>query len=530
MCVKHFIIFVKQINFPFVLSSSSFSLLFFLLAGIEASISLAGTNSVLSKAIPVLVNSLGTITIPDFSTESHGFDISLTGGTCSGFGIGNGAVTMSNGVGINLQNLAASCNANWKFRLHSWPHIPEGSGSASVTLSDTNAVVAVAISATADGHPELAATDVAVNIGSLNIHFSGSLWDWLLDLFKDFFNNTIKNAVSKAFTGAIQGFITNNANTILAKAVLEKPLFPNKPPYNVAEIRFGLAGNTVANNTYLGIPLQGDVVLISNPVPNPSIQPANLPAFQPQDADHFVQLHLSQYTLLTALSSYYTAGVLDYYVPSNKIPKGLNSTSAYGLIAPGFPMAYPNAAVALQLGFVNMPTITISPQGVSVDAPVSMAFVLPNSGNTTAFTLECDAKLSANFSIGTDSNGDTALVGQLIYLSADLSVVSSNVGAVTVSLLNDLTTYVFDNVVIPAVNQVIGSGVPLPSVPGVSLTNTVTRFNDGFMTVATDFDINITMADAYAAEIKPRNYRYNLESQALDEIFPSVPKLRGANL
>lgn len=81
--------------------------------------------------------------------------------------------------------------------LQDWPHIPYGSGSVDITLGTTSGLVGVSAAATADGHLQLTTTSATVTIGSVNLSFHGSLWDWLIDLFKGAF------ALRRARRGAI---------------------------------------------------------------------------------------------------------------------------------------------------------------------------------------------------------------------------------------------------------------------------------------------------------------------------------------
>lgn len=68
--------------------------------------------------------------------------------------------------------------------LQDWPHIPYGSGSVDISLGSTSGLVGVSAAATADGHLQLTTTSATVTIGSVNLSFHGSLWDWLIDIFK----------------------------------------------------------------------------------------------------------------------------------------------------------------------------------------------------------------------------------------------------------------------------------------------------------------------------------------------------------
>ncbi len=81
-----------------------------------------------------------------------------------------------------------------------------------------------------------------MNIGNLDMSFSGSLWDWLLDLLKvatvcishvtlqhvlilqGLLSDSVKSAVTSAFTSEVTKFINTDANQILAQIKYEIPV------------------------------------------------------------------------------------------------------------------------------------------------------------------------------------------------------------------------------------------------------------------------------------------------------------------
>lgn len=102
----------------------------------------------------------------------------MNGVSCSSFTIGSSSATMDAATGLNLAlgDIGLACHGSWSFKLKSWPHIPDGSGSVDITVGSTSATLDMDISASGT-HPFLTPSNVALNIGSFNIDFHGSLWD-----------------------------------------------------------------------------------------------------------------------------------------------------------------------------------------------------------------------------------------------------------------------------------------------------------------------------------------------------------------
>lgn len=181
---------------------------------------------------------------------------------------------------------------------------------------------------------------------------------------------------------------------------------------------------------------QGDVVPIADPQ-SPPITPPSIPAFNPDDADHYMQGQLSSYTLDSAAYTYYSAGLTQWLIDSTKIPMGLNSTDSYVLIAPGLPLAYPKSSVSLNVGFSALPDISFGNGGINVTAPISIAWEVnaDNGSLANPFSILATTSLSGDLRIGTDSNGSMAIMGTVEYLSAQLSTLSSDIGTINTGLL-----------------------------------------------------------------------------------------------
>lgn len=109
----------------------------------------------------------------------------------------------------------------------------------------------------------------------------------------------------------------------------------------------------------------------------------------------------------------------------------------------------------------------------------------------------------------------TALLPDLTYLGAALSLVSTNVGHIDIGLLQSLVDLVFTDIAMPLANKLLAvratsscsserpaphptpthlthtrapqNGLPLPSSAGLNLTNTSLLVENGYLTIASDF-------------------------------------------
>ena len=463
-----------------------------LLTGISGSVATPALGAVLTSVLPFVEAEVTSMSIPGTSGSQDGFDYELKDIHCSSFTIAASSVTSAPGAGLTiaLGGMALQCSADWDFKLHIWPHVPSGSGSVDISVSGTSATLGVLVTAAAL-HPHLVATAINLAIGSIDLTFNGSILDWLLNLFKGYIEDRIKSGLTSAFSAAIATVIAKQIDPALAAMPMAIPLSHAPPPYNTNEVRFGLTDNPTFTAAYMAVDLQGDVVPIADQR-DPPIAPPALPPWTAASADYAVQLQLSSYTPESALYAFYSAGALSWLLPPADLPLGLNTTAGYALIAPGLPAAYPGRPVEMNVSFASLPNITFSPSGIAVAALLRLDWiVLPANGSApvAAFSLLAQTDFSGAI-VARAANGTAqpaALVASIAYINSTLTTLTSTVGPVNTPLLQALVDDVLAGVIVPIVNALIATGLPLPQIDGVTLVNPAVIYNNGFVTVATNF-------------------------------------------
>ena len=463
-----------------------------LLTGISGSVATPALGAVLTSVLPFVEAEVTSMSIPGTSGSQDGFDYELKDIHCSSFTIAASSVTSAPGAGLTiaLGGMALQCSADWDFKLHIWPHKPSGSGTVDISVTGTSATLGVLVTAAAL-HPQMQTSSVNFAVGSINLTFHGSILDWLLNLFKGYIEDRIKSGLTSAFSAAIATVIAKQIDPALAAMPMAIPLSHAPPPYNTNEVRFGLTDNPTFTAAYMAVDLQGDVVPIADQR-DPPIAPPALPPWTAASADYAVQLQLSSYTPESALYAFYSAGALSWLLPPADLPLGLNTTAGYALIAPGLPAAYPGRPVEMNVSFASLPNITFSPSGIAVAALLRLDWiVLPANGSApvAAFSLLAQTDFSGAI-VARAANGTAqpaALVASIAYINSTLTTLTSTVGPVHTPLLQALVDDVLAGVIVPIVNALIATGLPLPQIDGVTLVNPAVIYNNGFVTVATNF-------------------------------------------
>jgi hypothetical protein len=286
------------------------------------------------------------------------------------------------------------------------------------------------------GNPVLNATAATLNVTSANITFQGSSWDWLLDLLRGLITNALQNDLGTILTAAIDEVVNVLANKVLASLQYALPI-PLPGPYDILELRLGLAEQPVFNTTYLGLGLQGDVVPVFAPV-TPPLTPPTLPSFDNSFATTDIQLYLSSYTAVSAVYSLFTADLLTWLLPPSSLPFGFNTTQAYSVVAPNLPTMFPHSQMYIYIVVAGMPEFNIQPTGISAGLPLLLGFNVNTStwGNDTFNAFVLETNVSASIDLSLDSgNGTSTFHAKINYANASSAVETSNVGDVSVGLL-----------------------------------------------------------------------------------------------
>lgn len=465
-------------------------------AGIAASLSLSGATSILNSLVPLVEEKIGSLPIPNLPFDQDGFEGSVTNVKCDKLSVGSQSVSFAtNAIGVSLEGMSLTCSAGWNFKLKSWPHVPDGSGSVDISVSNTKASMSVGLT-TENLHPQLNCAPVSLTIGDINLSFHGSALDWILNLFKSLIENAIKSALDGQVGSAIASFINEDVNKELSGLNLDLAIAA-PPPFDIAEARFGFVANPIINPTFIGVQMQGDVVSLATPNASLPIPPPSLPPFSSSsDGELYIEAFISSYTLVSAAYTYFAAGLEHWTVPAAEIPLGFNETQAYLLVAPGMVIAYPtNASVQLVVSVGDVPDVVITnASGITATLPLLLSFEAENSNSsfTEAFAVNAEATLSLSPAVGVNPkvNGGLIITGDFRYINSSLTLNSTNVGPVNVGLLSIFAGVTLQDVLVPILNVLLQTGLPIPAADGLALVNATLSTGDGFVLLGSDFTFN----------------------------------------
>jgi hypothetical protein len=451
------------------------------------------TNNVLP---PILESQINGIEIPEIKINKDGFEIHMmiaartydfscddcvSGEFDAGGGTGPEG---ESGVKFSIEDF--TLKLHWRF---GWKKsIISGSGICESKIY-VNAIQAKMHLGEASGRlAPMPSGKIEADIDKFDLNcdgVSGAVLNLLQEGFKDHITSALETSIQ---TGVLMA--EEAVGGALANITLDVPITDG-----FAELRFDLVSQPNVSSDSVTATLLADVVP-SNGSTGPGTPfpaPQTIPAYDPT-VGGFFQIYLSDYSLNTAVYTYWGNGRLANIVDPAHAPPGLQpalntSSTTLSTIAPGLTSKYPNLPVQLGLDADPKigPYVTVS-KAQKVHATITMRVaVMPvtSSGPVTAFTLQCPMQWTAQ--LGLSTNG-SALV---LNANATLDISQVTTGTSTVGSIDTKSATAFVNqitsvLVVPMINQELGTGFTLPSIPGFQPKNTQLTLTDEFVRISLD--------------------------------------------
>nr|XP_034977900.1 BPI fold-containing family B member 4-like [Zootoca vivipara] len=145
------------------------------------------------------------------------------------------------------------------------------------------------------------------------------------------------------------------------------------------------------------------------------------------------------------------------------------TTSTLGALIPSVFQMFPEPrSLLLKVSVPDVPTVKLQKDKglIHLMASAEILASKPNDAHQSLCTLDIDTTLLASFSVE-----DNKLKISVALEKSHLSVASSSIGKFDVSLMEGLVSKIFDVAFLPAMNGVLGNGVPLPKLLNIDFDN-----------------------------------------------------------
>ncbi|KAF3824743.1 hypothetical protein GH733_010077, partial [Mirounga leonina] len=211
--------------------------------------------------------------------------------------------------------------------------------------------------------------------------------------------------------------------------------------------------------------------LIDYPLGRPAMSPRQkMPDLPPMGDNTNSQLAISADFLGSVLALLQEQGALDIDITDGmfeELPP--LTTSTLGALIPKVFQQYPESRpLTIRIQVPNPPSVTLQKDKalVKVFATSEVMVSQPNDVETTICLIDVDTELLAMFSV----EGDKLMIDAKLD-KTHLNLRTSNVGNFDVGLLEVLVGKIFELAFLPAMNAVLGSGVPLPKILNIDFSN-----------------------------------------------------------
>jgi hypothetical protein len=143
----------------------------------------------------------------------------------------------------------------------------------------------------------------------------------------------------------------------------------------------------------------------------------------------------------------------------------------------------------------DVPDVVITnASGITATLPLLLSFEAENSNSsfTEAFAVNAEATLSLSPAVGVNPKvtGGLIITGDFRYINSSLTLNSTNVGPVNVGLLSIFAGVTLQDVLVPILNVLLQTGLPIPAADGLALVNATLSTGDGFVLLGSDFTFN----------------------------------------
>lgn len=394
----------------------------------------------------------------------------------------------SSGAGslaLNFTGLQLALDFGYKWRKVNWPH---GSDHGTVHATESRGNIGALLDIVPDGKgpPSVSGTSL-VTIGQFDFKFDGKI-DWLYNVFTSAFHGVIKNSLVKKLNDLFNDAI----NVDFAQAVASLPtlisLGGGKSKVDIGTVinDFTVVPEPLAISGSASIDFTDDETGEACPEAPTSV----IPMLAPRSADSMLQLLVADVVPSCLFWVWFRNGLFE-------VPRLVDGTTdaPWGSILPPLKKKYPGMPVVLHLTPTFAPHFkSFSSRGFSGASAYKVTSYVASdntSGATLTYThtLDVSLRFDVNMSVRTDANGHNAtIIGKVGSLKMDASVSDSAIGRLPEFKL-DLFTSAFSAAVRGIIDSVLEKGVQITG-EDVVLENITVFPEDGFFTIATDFDLN----------------------------------------
>ncbi|KAL6087488.1 hypothetical protein STEG23_006494, partial [Scotinomys teguina] len=296
-------------------------------------------------------------------------------------------------------------------------------------------------------------------------------------LLRGLLPNLVDNLVNRVLANVLPDLLCPIVDVVLGLVNDQLGLVDSLVPLGIlGSVQYTFSSLPLVTGEFLELDLNtlvgeagGD--LIDYPLGRPAVLPRPpMPELPPMGDNTNSQLAISANFLGSVLTMLQKQGALDIDITDGMfedLPP--LTTSTLGALIPKVFQQYPESRpLTIRIQVPNPPSVTLQKDKalVKVFATSEVVVSQPNDVETTICLIDVDTDLLASFSV----EGDKLMIDAKLDKTS-LNLRTSNVGNFDVFILEMLVEKIFDLAFMPAMNALLGSGVPLPKILNIDFSN-----------------------------------------------------------
>ncbi|XP_054429860.1 BPI fold-containing family B member 4 [Pteronotus mesoamericanus] len=296
-------------------------------------------------------------------------------------------------------------------------------------------------------------------------------------LLRGLLPNLVDNLVNRVLANVLPDLLCPIVDVVLGLVNDQLGLVDSLIPLGIlGSVQYTFSSLPLVTGEFLELDLNtlvGEVGggLIDYPLGRPAMAPRQeMPELPPMGDNTNSQLAISANFLGSVLTLLQKQGALDVDITDGmfeELPP--LTTSTLGALIPKVFQQYPESRpLTIRIQVPNPPSVTLQKDKalVKVFATSEVMVSQPNDVETTICLIDVDTELLATFSVESNKLMIDAKLDK-----TNLNLRTSNVGNFDVGLMEVLVGKIFDLAFMPAMNAVLGSGVPLPKILNIDFSN-----------------------------------------------------------
>jgi len=439
---------------------------------VAVGISSAGVTTIANGILPAVMEAVRTSEFPGESGKESGYKYEISKIRINRLTYQDLILNMqqANVIHAGIRKLTVALNLHWSYKKSKIPWLPRGSGTADVSMEGCTIDGAFLVTRV-NNRLQVVLQSATTQIDNISVKTHGSLFSWLYNLIIRLFKSTIRKTIENAISDGFREAVNVRAAQILATMEYIKPV----SSWGVIDL--SLPRDPTQYNSGAGaswtFPFNGEVYPASTRAPLNVVPRPNMPW---TTGNRHFELNFSFFTINSAAAVWQQVKRPTSIVDGSNTPQGFPVAMTSVAWQPHIPQIYTkygSSGIEIKTTLDSYPTAGFNGNQMIFN----MAYLFTVTANGRAcFTIR--GRYSGAVSI---SVRDNAIVPRIDDATGLFDLVSSSIGTFSLKPAEFIFNAVVKLIALPAINNDLFAGFPLPTIAGLSFVQPEFSVRDGFV-------------------------------------------------